>query len=200
MRNARPARPISLARSMRVGKLSPPPTTMEPIPGRDGSPRAATAAGRHSRRQDRRGRCLQGRAPDAIAGRFRQDRRGLRRARRIGEGDKAPETSLLAGIVFDASSEPMTPTHAVKKGTRYRYYISRRLIAGPASAIPKVSGSRRPISKALSSAACAPPNVDFETSGPKAGENGLEIVSTESAKNSSATSRVKEEEFDSLKV
>ena len=48
-------------------------------------------------------------------------------------GDKALEPSLLAGIVFDAGSEPMTPTHAVKKGTRYRYYISRRLITGPAS-------------------------------------------------------------------
>src|SRR5271167_1165774 len=50
------------------------------------------------------------------------------------EGDKALEPSLLAGIVFDASSEPMTPTHAVKKGTRYRYYISRRLTTGPAAA------------------------------------------------------------------
>jgi site-specific DNA recombinase len=49
------------------------------------------------------------------------------------EGDKALEPSLLAGIVFDASSEPMTPTHAVKKGTRYRYYITRRLITGPAA-------------------------------------------------------------------
>jgi site-specific DNA recombinase len=49
------------------------------------------------------------------------------------EGDKALEPSLLAGIVFDASSEPMTPTHAVKKGTRYRYYTSRRLITGPAA-------------------------------------------------------------------
>jgi site-specific DNA recombinase len=49
------------------------------------------------------------------------------------EGDKALEPSLLAGIVFDASSEPMTPTHAVKRGTRYRYYVSRRLITGPAS-------------------------------------------------------------------
>ena len=48
-------------------------------------------------------------------------------------GDKALEPSLLAGIVFDAGSEPMTPTRAVKKGTRYRYYISRRLITGPAS-------------------------------------------------------------------
>ena len=49
------------------------------------------------------------------------------------EGDSAIGPSLLAGIVFDASSEPMTPTHAVKKGTRYRYYISRRLITSPAA-------------------------------------------------------------------
>jgi len=49
------------------------------------------------------------------------------------EGDKALEPSLLAGIVLDASSEPMTPTHAVKKGTRYRYYISERLITRPAT-------------------------------------------------------------------
>jgi Recombinase len=49
------------------------------------------------------------------------------------EGDKALVPSPLAGIVFDASSEAMTPTHAVKMGTRYRYYISRRLITGPAA-------------------------------------------------------------------
>jgi DNA invertase Pin-like site-specific DNA recombinase len=48
------------------------------------------------------------------------------------EGDKALEPALLTGIVFDARSGPMTPTHAVKKGTRYRYYISRRLITDPA--------------------------------------------------------------------
>ncbi len=65
-----------------------------------------------------------GLAPTAISKKNRVERR---------EGDKALEPSLLAGIVFDASSEPMTPTHAVKKGTRYRYYISRRLITGPAS-------------------------------------------------------------------
>ena len=60
------------------------------------------------------------------------------------EGDKALEPSLLAGIVFDASSEPMTPTHAVKKGTRYRYYISRRLITGPA--LDSSQGQRVPAS------------------------------------------------------
>jgi DNA invertase Pin-like site-specific DNA recombinase len=49
------------------------------------------------------------------------------------EGVSASETSLLTGIVFDVNSESMTPTHAVKKGTRYRYYISRRLITSPAA-------------------------------------------------------------------
>ena len=33
-------------------------------------------------------------------------------------------------LLFDAAGEPMTPTHAVKKGVRYRYYVSRRLITG----------------------------------------------------------------------
>ena len=60
------------------------------------------------------------------------------------EGDKALEPSLLTGILFDASSEPMTPTHAVKKGTRYRYYVSRRLITGPATGSSR--GQRVPAS------------------------------------------------------
>src|SRR5438477_9495116 len=38
------------------------------------------------------------------------------------------EPSLLAGLLFDPDGNPMTPTHAVKKGTRYRYYVSRQLI------------------------------------------------------------------------
>jgi GAF domain-containing protein len=36
--------------------------------------------------------------------------------------------SLLAGLVFDSEDHRMTPTHAIKKGTRYRYYVSRPLI------------------------------------------------------------------------
>jgi hypothetical protein len=38
--------------------------------------------------------------------------------------------SLLAGLVFDETGDRMTPTHANKKGTRYRYYVSRGLIGG----------------------------------------------------------------------
>jgi len=36
----------------------------------------------------------------------------------------------LSGVVFDASGEAMTPSHASKKGVRYRYYISRSLTYG----------------------------------------------------------------------
>ncbi|HYA81241.1 MAG TPA: recombinase family protein [Methylocystis sp.] len=43
--------------------------------------------------------------------------------------EAAKQAYLLAGVVYDANSESMTPTHAVKKGVRYRYYVSRRLIA-----------------------------------------------------------------------
>jgi DNA invertase Pin-like site-specific DNA recombinase len=38
--------------------------------------------------------------------------------------------SPLAGILFDASGERLTPTFAVKAGKRYRYYVSRPLVTG----------------------------------------------------------------------
>jgi site-specific DNA recombinase len=41
---------------------------------------------------------------------------------------KAAEPSLLAGLLVDAQGERLTPTHAVKKGRRYRYYVSAALI------------------------------------------------------------------------
>jgi site-specific DNA recombinase len=45
-------------------------------------------------------------------------------------GSYAKQPSLLAGLVFDETGERLTPSHAVKKGTRYRYYVSRSLIIG----------------------------------------------------------------------
>jgi hypothetical protein len=33
-------------------------------------------------------------------------------------------------MVFDETGERLTPTYAVKKGTRYRYYVSTSLITG----------------------------------------------------------------------
>jgi DNA invertase Pin-like site-specific DNA recombinase len=41
---------------------------------------------------------------------------------------KTRQPSLLAGMLFDGDGNRMTPSHAVKKGTRYRYYVSRSLI------------------------------------------------------------------------
>src|SRR6476619_2251310 len=38
------------------------------------------------------------------------------------------QPSLLAGLLFDGDGNRMTPSHAVKKGTRYRYYVSGPLI------------------------------------------------------------------------
>jgi site-specific DNA recombinase len=40
--------------------------------------------------------------------------------------------SLLTGRIFDARGNRMTPSHAVKNGVRYRYYISSVLIQGQA--------------------------------------------------------------------
>ncbi len=43
-------------------------------------------------------------------------------------GARAKYPSLLGGLVFDTTGERLTPTYAVKKGTRYRYYISAPLM------------------------------------------------------------------------
>ena len=45
--------------------------------------------------------------------------------------------SPLAGLLRDEHGEPLTPTHAVKKGKRYRYYVSRSLVIG----IPSPTGT-----------------------------------------------------------
>ena len=56
---------------------------------------------------------------------------GNRQARALGE--TADEPSLLAGLIMDGDGQRMTPTHAVKKGRRYRYYVSTQLISGARS-------------------------------------------------------------------
>ena len=48
-------------------------------------------------------------------------------------GETAQEPSLLAGLIVDGEGNRMTPTHAVKKGRRYRYYVSTPLITGTRS-------------------------------------------------------------------
>jgi site-specific DNA recombinase len=43
-------------------------------------------------------------------------------------GERNHQPSLLAGMLVDGEGNRMTPSHAVKKGTRYRYYVSGSLI------------------------------------------------------------------------
>jgi site-specific DNA recombinase len=44
-----------------------------------------------------------------------------------------PGPSLLAGKLFDATGDRLTPTHTTRKGKRHRYYVSRRLIVDKAA-------------------------------------------------------------------
>jgi len=55
--------------------------------------------------------------------------------RRVGQG--RAQSSFLKGKLFDESGGRLTPSHAVKDGRRYRYYVSQPLITGTASAAPK---------------------------------------------------------------
>jgi site-specific DNA recombinase len=43
---------------------------------------------------------------------------------------RATSPSLLAGLVYDHAGERLVPTHAVKRGRRYRYYVSKPLQTG----------------------------------------------------------------------
>lgn len=45
-------------------------------------------------------------------------------------GTRAKHASLLADLVFDETGGRLTPTYAVKKGTRYRYYVSTTHVTG----------------------------------------------------------------------
>lgn len=55
---------------------------------------------------------------------------------------RAKEPSLLSGLIVDSNTNPMTPSHAVKAGKRYRYYVSRTLMSGKCKANAK--GQRIP--------------------------------------------------------
>jgi site-specific DNA recombinase len=64
---------------------------------------------------------------------------------RQGEGRKirANSPSLLAGLVFDQTGEPLVASHACKGTRRYRYYVSQALQHDSANATP-VQGIRIP--------------------------------------------------------
>jgi DNA invertase Pin-like site-specific DNA recombinase len=56
----------------------------------------------------------------------RQRLEGNAAERRSASNARSP--SLLTGLIYDETGERLCPTHANKKGRRYRYYISKRLM------------------------------------------------------------------------
>jgi len=50
--------------------------------------------------------------------------RGTRRRSRLETG------SLLGGLIFDDRGNLMSPTYSIRRGNRYRYYVSRALVGG----------------------------------------------------------------------
>jgi DNA invertase Pin-like site-specific DNA recombinase len=61
--------------------------------------------------------------------------------RRIGKPAKVP--SLLAGRLYDAAGDRLSPSHASKGGKRYRYYVSQALITGRRGRVSRETLARR---------------------------------------------------------
>jgi len=49
---------------------------------------------------------------------------------------RAHAPSLLRGLLFDAEGNPFTPSHTVRHGKRYRYYVSQKAIQNPGTSNP----------------------------------------------------------------
>ena len=62
---------------------------------------------------------------------------------------RSSSPSLLAGRIFDDRMNPTTPTHANKKGVRYRYYISHALLQRRVSEAGSVARISAPDVEAL---------------------------------------------------
>jgi site-specific DNA recombinase len=69
---------------------------------------------------------------DAVQARLDQQRTNQTKARRQSE-------SLLMGRIFDDRGTRMTPSYVVKKGVRYRYYISAALLHGQSEKVSKLN-------------------------------------------------------------
>jgi site-specific DNA recombinase len=51
-----------------------------------------------------------------------------------GKRPRATSKSLLLGLLYDEANNRFTPSHATKKGRRYRYYVSQAVIKGTSKA------------------------------------------------------------------
>jgi site-specific DNA recombinase len=83
----------------------------------------------------------------------------LLRGHSTGSGARSSGTKscVLMGKLFDESGEGLTPSHAVKGDRRYRYYVSRSLMKGPAARVD--GGWRLPAAEIERSVAAAAQSI-----------------------------------------
>ena len=62
---------------------------------------------------------------------------------------RSPSPAMLTGLIFDDRGNPMTPSHANKKGVRYRYYVSHALLQGRKAAAGSIARVSAPDVEAL---------------------------------------------------
>jgi len=103
---------------------------------------------------------------NAVQGKLTENRLGRRLRRQS-------SNALLLGKLFDDRGNPMTPSYAIKKGVRYRYYVSSVLAQGrkeEAGSVSRVAADA--IERIMPDAIGAlPPTKPIETqSGSRSGE------------------------------
>ena len=74
-----------------------------------------------------------------------------------GARSSSTKSCVLIGKLFDESGEGLTPSHAVKGDRRYRYYVSRSLMKGPAARVD--GGWRLPAAEIERSIAAAAQSI-----------------------------------------
>jgi DNA invertase Pin-like site-specific DNA recombinase len=95
----------------------PVPHAAQPGLPREVAHKGAVHPGEHGRHRGSGG--VEGRPAAPCRGPGGEDARGGR-----------SDAECARGILFDASGGTLTPSHATKAGKRYRYYVSRSLVAG----------------------------------------------------------------------
>jgi hypothetical protein len=77
-----------------------------------------------------------------------------------GPRSSSTKSCVLTGKLFDESGEGLTPSHAVKSDRRYRYYVSRSLMKGPAASVD--GGWRLPAAEIERSVAAAAQSILYD--------------------------------------
>jgi site-specific DNA recombinase len=116
---------------------------------------------------------------DAVQTKLDQQRTNYAKARQQSD-------SLLIGRIFDDRGNRMTPSYAVKKGVRYRYYISAPLVQGQPDKAAKLNRVpaieiEKPIISAVRKHLGANPHNEIGAEGPTSLSN-KELISTHIAR------------------